>query len=228
MAADHDRSDASRLLVVALNKYTEVMELQLVGLRKTLAEAVQSVMDGITKLSSATESESKEADQLLERTYFAPDQNTKELIQAVQSSVDQVFQEAQSQSFSTLSAALLDKDKGLKEEQKIFDDQLRRFAGQFSKHMEALSTMDGSIAGLLFRMMAALSGDDVIGQRLQHLLNAVHGLEVGLSYLLIDIKNRFSEEEVEKVKKDVLAFTYMQYTSEDEKALFKKIFKDFK
>lgn len=227
MAGDHQRIDASRQLVVALNKYTEVIELQLVGLRQTLAEAVQSVMDGITKLSNVTESESKEADQLLEKTYFAPDQNTMAFIEAVQTSVDSVFNAAQEQK-EDLSSALSNRGKEAKEDQRIVDDQLRRFAGQFSKHMEALSTMDSTIAGILFKMMAALSSDDVIGQRLQHVLHAVHGLEVGLSYLLIDTKQRFNFDEVEKVKRDVLSFTFAQYTSEDEKEMFRKIFSNFK
>lgn len=220
MADDHDRIVASRQLVIVLNKYSEVLELQLLGIRETLATAVQSVMSGINEISHATDQEAREANKVLEKTYFNPDDETKEFINTIQNSVDELLSQVQENELQVEKNNAPSIDEG----QRVLDNRLRRFAGQFSKHMEALSTMDAAVGQILFRMMAALSSDDVIGQRLQHLLHSVHALEIGLSYVLLDISGRFSVKEIEKLKADLLAFTYKQYTMEGEKDLFKKIF----
>lgn len=215
MSGNHkERLTTSRELVVFLNKYSEVVERQLEGVRAMIEQAVVSVMQGVQEISTATSSEANQADQILEKAYLSPDQQSKELFDSIQNSVDQVFNEAKglaATDASQLSSSLV-------------DDRLRRFGGQFSKHMEALSTLDKDLSNLLLNMMGALSNDDVIRQKLEHLLACVHALQVGLSYVLLDFGQRISLKEVQALKADLLTYTYQLYSSEEEKELFCEIF----
>jgi hypothetical protein len=214
MSEDKTRMMVGRQLVIILNKYTEVIQLQLLGLRKTMLAEVEDVMKVVQRLSQATDQKAKAADAILEQTYLNPDEATKEFVETVQHSIDSLFENYKmDEHFLVIS-----------KEQSVIDDKLRRFAGQFSKHMEAMSTMDSATSSILFRMISALSTDDLVAQRLQHLVHAIHALEISLSYILIDFSRRFTTEEIERVKNDLLAYTYRQYTMEQEKELFRKIF----
>lgn len=203
---------ASREIVNFLQKYTEVIELQLVGVRSMIEESVNGVMVGINNLSKETAEKASSANAALEETYLNPDPKTKELVTSIQSSVDNLVNEA--------------KEKGPdKVESTVQDNQLRRFGGRFSKHMEAMSTIDKEVSQILYRMVASLSNDDVVRQKLEHTLDSVHALQVSLSSILVNFEERFNLKEMKKMKEDLLGYTYKLYTAEDEKAVFRQFFK---
>lgn len=220
MKDEQERFAASREFVRFINQYTEVIELQLTGTRRMMEDAVDQVMSGIQELSEELESKSKHAEKVLEHTYLNPDQKTSEFVSSIQSSVDVVFEEARGQLRQSMDQA----GKEMEIQSQVVEDRLRRFGGRFSKYMEALSTMDQEIGKIIYKMISALSNDDVIRQRLEHLLLSVHALKVGLSYVLIDFQERFSMQEVSLLKKDLLAYTYRLYTSEHEKDIYESIF----
>jgi len=186
-----------------------------------MEETIDQVMSGISELSEELESKSQNAEKVLESTYLNPDQKTRDFVSSIQDSVDEVFQGAKDGLREKFDQA----GKEVEISSAVVDDRLRRFGGRFSKYMEALSTMDQDIGQIIYKMISALSNDDVIRQRLEHLLLSVHGMQVGLSYVLTDFKTRFTMNEVSLLRKDLLAYTYQLYTSEQEKELFETIFR---
>ena len=207
---------ASRVLVDFINRYSMVAGRQLVGVREMIEQATEKVMVGIQDLSSTLSGSAAEANEILEQTYFKPDSNTKDLVASIQSSVDELFEAAHRPTASSSTPE--------SQADEIAKTHLRRVGGQFSKHMEALSTMDPEVGGLLMRMMGALSSDDVIRQRLEHVVSGIQALQIGLSYVLIDFRRRFTLEETEVLKADLLHYTFDCYSSESEKQVYLKLF----
>ena len=212
MESESGRLAASREIVNFLQKYTEVIELQLVGVRAMIEESVETVMTGINDLSKETAEKAKSANAALEQTYLDPDAKTKDLVGFIQDSVDGLIKEAQ-------------ENKESSQESKVLDNQLRRFGGKFSKHMEALSSIDKEVSQTLYKMVSSLSNDDVIRQKLEHICDSVHALQVSLSSVLVNFEESYKLKEVKKMKDDLLGYTFRLYTAEDEKAIFKQFFK---
>jgi hypothetical protein len=96
--------------------------------------------------------------------------------------------------------------------------------GKFTAHLENISKVDSSVQDVLFAMMGALSADDVISQRLQHVTASIQALKVGLSYVLIDFEGRFSTKEVSRLRKDLLRVTYSHYSTNEERRIFEQLF----
>lgn len=224
MKDDQDRFAAGREFVGFLNKYTEVIELQLAGVRSMIEDSVDRVMTGINEMSKEMGDKAKAADTILESTYMNPDDKTRDLVSSIQDSVNDLVEKARQDLSSQKSEVQAKADDASTATDNILDDRLRRFGGKFSKHMEALSTIDKEVGKILFKMVSALSNDDIIRQKLEHITMNVHALQIALSYVLIDFKSRFTLEEVNLLKKDLLGYTYRLYTSEDEKIEFEKRF----
>ncbi|NRA45030.1 MAG: hypothetical protein HRU09_08760 [Oligoflexales bacterium] len=213
MEAESARLAASREIVNFLQKYTEVIELQLVGVRAMIEESVETVMSGINDLSKETAEKAQSATATLEKTYLEPDAKTKDLVSFIQDSVDGLINEAQQ-----------NKDPS-QMETSVLDNQMRRFGGKFSKHMEALSSIDQEVSQILYKMVSSLSTDDVIRQKLEHICDSVHALQVSLSSVLVNFEESYKLKEVRKMKEDLLGYTFKLYTAEDEKVIFKQFFK---
>lgn len=209
----NERSAASLELVVFLNKYAELLSEQLGAIRKLIEEAVIVVMDNVNTLSQETAQKASEVEKQLTHTYLNPDQKTSDLVEAIQGNVDELFALASKDLANTHSKAT-----------SSTAEKQRRLGGQFSKSMEAIGTMDEALSQMLMDMMAALSNDDVIRQKLEHVLQMVNALQVGMSYVMIDFKNKFTQSEVDALKADLLAYTYKIYTCESEKDIQKAIF----
>ena len=107
-------------------------------------------------------------------------------------------------------------------------DKLRRNAGLFSKHMEALGTLDDDLQEMLMTMMGMLSRDDVIAQRIEHVAQGLQAMQMGLAYILVDFETRCREADVDKLAADMKQFTLRSYTMEEERKLFIAAFGDLK
>lgn len=92
----------------------------------------------------------------------------------------------------------------------------------------ALKALDDKLSELAVNAMGALSSEDVMVQRIEHIILAARGLETTLSYLLIDFNKRNTPDRVSGFAEDLLDFTYRQYTSEDEKKEFLQVFPEWK
>jgi len=205
-------------LVTFLADYNRILEKQLTQSREKMNKTVEDIMEVITELSNETEQKKHQATETLDQTFLNPDKETEEFIDSIQETVDDVFNDAQN------SVNRQETDIQKKQANHHSDLRLGRFGGKFTKHMEALATMDDKTKSLLFAMMGALSNDDRVGQRIEHISLSLNALQVGLGYILVDLKQRFQPDQVRHFRTDLLEYTFQQYTMEEEKKLFAQEF----
>jgi hypothetical protein len=215
MTADKQTLDASYKIIVLLQQYCEVLARQTEASQKQMDSSTFEVMNAIYSLSQDSEKRKNEAEKLLEETYLAPTGNASELFSSVQSSTDDIFEQA--------TLAITDTKQNLTQvEDKSVD--MRRLAGKFSKNMESLSTFDESIKSILLSMTGVLSNNDVISQKLEHIVMAIRAMHVGLANILVDIDDRLTEKTVKDFNELLLSYTYRTYTMESERDLYKTFF----
>lgn len=207
---------ASKELIEFLRQYMSVMEKQLNEIRAIMISTTKGVMGEIEKMSANTEVGKKQAEDMLTNLYLNPDDGAKELVGSIQDAVDDIVNQAQEGAVHEGSSEV--------NEDEVLRMKIRRFGGVFSKHMEALSTLDDNIKEVLLSIMGALSTDDVIDQKLDHVERSLNALQISLAYVLVDFETRFSRTGVLKLKKELLQYTYRQYTMENERDIHKKIF----
>ena len=215
-----DNEDASAYLVSFLARYTQLIEGQLLNIRETMVSTVENVMQGVEGLSSATEDRRQHAEKVLESTYVNPDMETEILIQDMQKVVDEIFDEMSSrhskgQDIGPLVSA---------EPEVLVRNRITRFAGKFTPEMDTLDNIDDELKNVIFGIIGALSSEDVISQKLDHVVMSMKILQTGLNYVLIDYDQRCSMDELSKVTNDIKNYTFRQYTAEDEKQRFLAIF----
>lgn len=212
-----DKQQASRALIAFVRNFTDVLEKQLDEVRNTMREAVDGVMQGIMEISDKTAKKKAEANEVLVTTYINPDAEAMHTMNSVQDEVERVLEAAQRGEAVTPAAQPSGESDELR-------NKLRRSAGLFSKHMEALETLDGELSGLLMRMMGLMSRDDVIAQRIEHVQQALQALQTSLSYILVDFDNRCKMADIERFTGELKSYVMKTYTMEEEKQIFREVF----
>ena len=131
-----------------------------------------------------------------------------------------------SDNFTEATADEVDKRKESDEQKQkeILEDKLRRSGGVFSKHMEALSFMDREVQAVLVKVVGAVSMDDVMAQRLTHVIQSIHLFRNGLSRVVTDHGSYNTQVKVKTLRNEILTQVYRSYTAEEEKVIFHKIF----
>lgn len=210
--------NASRALISFVRSFTDLQEKHLKGIHQTMRDTVDGVMQGIQQISDHTSQNKKKANEVLVSTYTNPDEDAKRAMDDVQDEVERVMAEAKAGTAS--GPAPVESDE--------LSLKVRRSAGFFSKHMEALETLDGSLQEMLLSMMGQLSRDDIISQRIEHVLMSLQGLQTSLTYILTDYENRCRDGEVQKFIDDLKAYTLRSYTMEEEKKAFYDVFPEFR
>ena len=203
-------------MAIFSKKFSDVLILQLSEIRAEMEQAVKELMSSINDLSQETSSSAKAATENLENIYLDPDENSQELLTAIQSSVDDVVE-----SFSKDSGGhASNEDKSA-----AIDNLLRRFGGRFSKHMEAVSQIDSDVGGIIYDMVSHLSIDDLLRQKIEHVSFGIVELQKGLADILVNFEDNFNSSAIENMKENILQKLYNSYAAEDEKEIFKKHFK---
>lgn len=216
MANPVDKS-ASRALISFVRSFTDLQEKHLRATLAIMRETVEGVMQGIQEISAKTASNKQKANQVLVSTCTAPDSDAEQAMADAQGEVDRVVVEAQGVGSQPRSAPAEE-----------LATKVRRTAGTFAKHMEALETLDDELQGLLMTMMGQLSRDDVIKQRVEHVMMALQELQTSLTYILTDYEARCRDGEVDRFIEEMKAHTLRTYTMEDEKRDFYQVFPDAK
>jgi hypothetical protein len=215
-----DQEDSSAYLITFLRKYTQLVEGQLANIRETMVGTVESVMQGVSGISKVTDDKKQHAEKVLEATYLNPDVETEILIQDLQRVADELFEEMsqrfmQGEKLESLTST---------EPEVLVRNRIKRLTVKFHGDMNKLTQLDDNLRNTVFGIIGALSSEDVIAQKLEHVVMSLKVLQTGLNYVLIDYEHRCNKEELEKVVNQIKAFTYRQYTTEDEKQRFRRIF----
>lgn len=205
---DKDYINASSLLIEYINKFSQMLIIQLEGTRETLNSTVVGVMGEIEALSKLASDGKSNAENLLEKTYFDPDSETVELMNEAQNVADSIMEGNDS------------KDQ----EKDIYQRNILRFSGRFSKHMEALETLDNSIQKPMLSIMGALSVDDKAMQRIDHTILVLSAFRVSLEYILVDTSQRLSAIHFEMISRDLLSYAWTVCTMNEERMVFRSLF----
>jgi len=204
-------------MVSFLRNYTEAMTLQIDAIQSQVDLSISNVMQSLQELSASTEQKKAEAEKALEATYLNPDAGTALMVESMQKSTDDIFEQAQQAELSneaTVSVSASNDNS----------DDVRRMGGLFSKHMESMSTMDDSVRGLVLTMVGCLSNADVVKQRLDHIVELMRVMNLGLGNVMVDLDGRLNQNTIATFKDSLLDFAYKNYSIEEERTAFKRIF----
>jgi len=200
-----DAFQAAKILVDFIRDFTFLSEKQLLAIRSLMEETVQDIMVSVNSMSCKADEKKSQATEVLVR-----DDETSEF----RYSSTKIKEEADQ----------LTKSDSLAKRREFLENQLRRSGGVFSKHMEALHSLDGEVQDILFRVMGAVSMDDVMGQRLTHVVSSLDLLKDGISEVIKNYDAYLRVKEIKLLRNRILTEVYRSYTTEEEKEIFHRIF----
>lgn len=104
------------------------------------------------------------------------------------------------------------------------ENKLRTSGGKLAKQIEAMGSLDKEIQSILLRVVGSVSMDDVLGQRLNHVINSIAVVRRGIKKILLNTDSYNDQKSMKHLKNQILTEVYRSYTSEEEKEIFHKIF----
>ncbi len=207
MIESKDSITASKILVDFLRDFTLLTEQQLVSIRVLMEKTVADVMDSVMSMNNVATEKKVKANEILVKDKAS---------QGFVSSSSKELEKNETQILSGQSNDSLRKD--------YLENKLMRTGGLFSKHMEAISGLDHDLQNIIAKIIGAVSVDDVIAQRLSHIISSMNNLQNELSELLVNFKQNARAESIKGFRNKVLTQVYLSYTSEDERLIFHRIF----
>ncbi len=192
---------ASKILVDFLRDFTSLSEQQLLSCKKMLEGIVEQVMRSMTELNDESARKVKAA-----KDFVSHEGEIKSSLEKKDSDIAQV-----SENSETIRRLVL-------------ESKLLRSSGTFSKNLEAISMLNTDLQKLLAQVIGAVSLDDVIAQRLSHVIESLQTLQSALAQFLKDYKSECRPERVKLLRNQVLTKVYLSYSSEEERDVFHKIF----
>lgn len=213
---DQSNKNGPKQLVAFLSQYGLLLENQLLDVKSILTESFNSVMTGVSNLSEATGAKKLEAESAIDAVYLNPDQETTELVDKVQASVDDIFE-----------AAKADSKKSSPDKTGIDASQstsMARLQEKFSNKIDDVNNIEASLQALLYQMVGSLSADDVVSQRIAHVSSCLRAMQLGLANIMVDFPGRCTTDDISKFEKDLLRFTESIYTMSVERKLLKELF----
>lgn len=98
-----------------------------------------------------------------------------------------------------------------------------------STHMATLGNLDESVRSVLFSIMGALSMDDVIRQRLEHVTTSMNAMENGVGRVLAEFSaGRLVDADAKLINSEMADKMYRSFTMEEEKTVFRNVLGDIK
>lgn len=204
--ARKDVFQASKILIDFLRDFTSLSEQQLLSTKDMLEGVVSQVMASMMKMSDESSHKKVEASEVLIKDF-----NSGAFVSSSASAVEKK------------EAAQPDADRA-DNRKVILGSKLLRSSGVLSKHLEAISMLDTNLQKVLSDVMGSVSVDDIIAQRLGHVIQSLQTLQRALAQFLLDYKTECSPERVKLLRNKVLTEVYLSYSSEEEKEVFHKIF----
>ncbi len=108
------------------------------------------------------------------------------------------------------------------------EDKLRRLGGKFAKSVETLSLLDDKVGDYLLTLMGSLSNEDVIIQRLEHVIKGVAILQSNLIEIVPISERGLSHVDVQEFRAQVLVKLFATYTMEEEKKTYRRYFEEIR
>lgn len=106
----------------------------------------------------------------------------------------------------------------------VIKNCFQRSGGLYTKSMEAVSSLDESIQSMVLGVIGIISMDDVIRQRMDHVISSINMLHATILEIVPLIQKGLNRNDVKLIRNRLLTKTYKMYTMESEKKLFHKYF----
>lgn len=143
----------------------------------------------------------------------------------VMTTINEISETAQEKKESIDKNILEDLNKTYHKNKAQTDDvELLRSGSKFSKQMEALSTLDVDLSNLIFKIIGSLSRDDVVVQKLIHIIDGINAINKHLGDILLNPEEKLNPTYVANTCAIILTRTYKSYSMEEEKNIFHNIF----
>lgn len=120
-----------------------------------------------------------------------------------------------------VKGSLVSSDEAFSSKQDAKDER----SGQlFAKSMEAISSFDEQVQSIVMGVIGIISIDDVLRQRLVHVVQSVRMLHEMIAEAVPQIQAGLNTKQVLLIRNTLLTKTYRLYTMEEERALFHRYF----
>lgn len=199
---------ASKILIDFLRDFTSLSEQQLLGSKRLLEGIVEQVMGSMTQMSDQSSANVGAARQILVKDVQSGGFVFSKAELVEKKEADDIIANPSSEVFRKI----------------VLESKLLRSSGAFSKHLESISMLEGHLQKVMFDVIRAVSLDDVIAQRLTHVIESLQTLQQALADFLNDYKTECRPDRVKLLRNKVLTKVYLSYSSEEEKEVFHKIF----
>lgn len=201
-----DRNDAAKLLVKFIADYTNLLQCQIGSIKTEMATVVNEVMESVNKLNSAQIEKTKMAESILLKDEKQQKVGFKE-VSAKQKSVDES---------EKLKHAKIDINK-------IITTNVKKAGTQLKEYMRSLENLDAKMQDLILTMVGAMSADDVVGQRLDHVGFALQILGGELAKVVQDFEKNFTPSGIEKFGQQINNEVFARYTMPEERESFIRV-----
>jgi hypothetical protein len=192
--------------------------------------AIADMMEFVSKFSSLMSAQLKEVQETLHSTcneMMNNIQTINEIADTKKNMADEVLvKDAASSKF--ISKKMSEISSNSSSQAADFSDALSATKQKFAAHSESFQELDETVRNLLFSMMGALSMDDVVQQRLEHVAFGMGEMSASLEKNLLKTKNEFNATTVESLSASLLSAMFKSYTMETEKQVFKSVFTNTK
>lgn len=180
--------------------------MQLGAIRGIVGQSITEIMANVQTINTKTDAQKQKADEVLIQEGPAG------------------FKSASMKDLTDKERNAITNAKSEEERKELLANRLRRASGRFSKEMEAMSNLDGEIKGLLLCVMGSVSNDDVVKQRLDHIIYSLREFNKAVEKVIEDNASQMNSKNVQTVCATLMTQIYRSYSSQEEREIFHKIF----
>jgi hypothetical protein len=201
-----DQYMASKHFLDFIRDFTKLTEMQLDAIRAIVGQSITEIMGSVQSINTKAESQKQKADEVLIKGDEANFRSA---------SMKDVLDKEQ----DAMSATKSDEER-----KELLANRLRRAGGKFSKEMEAMSTLDDEIKGVLLCVMGSVSNDDVVKQRLDHIIASLQEFNRVVGKVIEGYATEMNLKNVQGICTKLVTQIYKSYSSEEEREIFHKVF----
>jgi hypothetical protein len=199
MDKSHERIQAERELVAFLQQYCALISTHITSIRALMASTTEKVMESVMQISDAKDHRRRLADAKLVKR-----RDGEGIERAIQGDD------------ATFKIAEFSKEDG--------DFSNKTTVALLKAQMGGFDALDSEVQEVLFGIVGSLSADDVVGQRLSHVISGLQNLEMSMLRMLDTSGSLIPEKELATVFAEILAATKKSYTMPEEHEALARVF----
>lgn len=194
-----DRILAEKEFIDFIKNYSQLITNHLTEIRELMTETTSQIMDGVSKISDTKDLKKAMAEAVLVKR-DGSDGGTVEI-------------QGDSEDFKNVSFKNIENGKSE-----------HPMSVGLSGHLKSFEGLDNRIQDILFAMIGALSADDVVSQRLEHIGDAFMALNKGVETSLPWLSGEVDLERVKVFENQILKSVSDSYTMEEEHEVLERVF----